>query len=165
MGCAEEPTDSQIRIIPWLSHSIPPGTFAEFGRTFSPVARPYRRQTGTGAEAASNRDRGLVRSGAGTELELGDGRESPFAIAGEDPPASDEPTSLGRTAFRNGATIFPRFLFFVMRQAAGPLGRAAGKAGVRRFSGITTRNRGKTCRPWKVSSRQSSSGRSCWARA
>jgi SAM-dependent methyltransferase len=58
-------------------------------------------------------------------------------------PASDEPTSPWAERFRNGATIFPRLLFFVTRQAAGPLGRASGKGGVRSLQ----RNNDK--KPWK----------------
>ena len=58
-------------------------------------------------------------------------------------PASDEPTSPWAERFRQGATIVPRLLFFVTRQAAGPLGRAAGKAGVRSLQ----RNNDK--KPWK----------------
>jgi SAM-dependent methyltransferase len=62
---------------------------------------------------------------------------------GKTRPASDEPTSPWAERFRNGATIFPRLLFFVTRQAAGPLGRASGKGGVRSLQ----RNNDK--RPWK----------------
>ncbi len=58
-------------------------------------------------------------------------------------PASDDPTSPWAERFRQGATIVPRLLFFVTRQAAGPLGRAAGKAGVRSLQ----RNNDK--KPWK----------------
>lgn len=57
--------------------------------------------------------------------------------------ASDDPTSLWSDRFRQGATIVPRLLFLVTRQAAGPLGRAAGTAGVRSLQ----RNNDK--KPWK----------------
>jgi hypothetical protein len=46
-------------------------------------------------------------------------------------PSSDDPTSPWAKRFRQGASIVPRFLFFVTRKAAGPLGMPAGKAGVR----------------------------------
>ena len=62
---------------------------------------------------------------------------------GKAQPANDDATSPWAERFRNGATIFPRLLFFVTRQAAGPLGRAAGKAGVRSLQ----RNNDK--KPWK----------------
>lgn len=58
-------------------------------------------------------------------------------------PVSDDPTSPWADRFRQGATIVPRLLFFVTRQAAGPLGRAAGKAAVRSLQ----RNNDK--KPWK----------------
>jgi SAM-dependent methyltransferase len=58
-------------------------------------------------------------------------------------PSNDDPTSPWAERFRNGATIFPRMLFFVTRQAAGPLGMAAGKAAVRSLQ----RNNDK--KPWK----------------
>lgn len=58
-------------------------------------------------------------------------------------PASEEATSPWAERFRNGATIFPRFLFFVTRKSAGPLGMAAGKVGVRSLQ----RNNDK--KPWK----------------
>jgi hypothetical protein len=45
--------------------------------------------------------------------------------------------------FRNGATIFPRFLFFVTRQAAGPLGKAKGRTAVRSLQ------RANDKKPWK----------------
>ena len=57
--------------------------------------------------------------------------------------ASDDPTSPWAERFRQGATIVPRLLFFVTRQAAGPLGMAAGKVGVRSLQ----RNNDK--KPWK----------------
>jgi hypothetical protein len=57
--------------------------------------------------------------------------------------AGDDPTSPWAERFRNGATIFPRFLFFVTRQAAGPLGIAAGKASVRSLQ------RSNDKKPWK----------------
>ena len=58
-------------------------------------------------------------------------------------PANDDPTSPWADRFRNGATIFPRFLFFVTRQAAGPLGMSAGKAAVRSLQ------RKNDKKPWK----------------
>jgi hypothetical protein len=58
-------------------------------------------------------------------------------------PANDDPTSPWSDRFRNGATIFPRILFFVTRQAAGPLGMASGRAKVRSLR----RNNDK--KPWK----------------
>lgn len=45
--------------------------------------------------------------------------------------------------FRNGATIFPRLLFFVTRQEAGPLGMSAGTAAVRSLQ------RSNDKKPWK----------------
>ena len=56
---------------------------------------------------------------------------------------SDDPISPWSDRFRNGATIFPRMLFFVTRQAAGPLGMATKKASVRSLQ----RNNDK--KPWK----------------
>ena len=58
-------------------------------------------------------------------------------------PASDDPTSPWAERFRQGATIVPRLLFFVTRQAAGPLGMPAGKAGVRSLQ------RANDKKPWK----------------
>jgi hypothetical protein len=58
-------------------------------------------------------------------------------------PASDDTTSFWAERFRQGATIIPRLLFFVTRQAAGPLAWAAGKARVRSLQ----RNNDK--KPWK----------------
>ena len=58
-------------------------------------------------------------------------------------PASDDPTSPWADRFRQGATIVPRLLFFVTRQAAGPLGMPAGKAGVRSLQ------RANDKKPWK----------------
>ena len=62
---------------------------------------------------------------------------------GKSRPANDDPTSPWSDRFRNGATIFPRLLFFITRQAAGPLGMSAGKSGVRSLQ----RNNDKA--PWK----------------
>ena len=62
---------------------------------------------------------------------------------GKAQPASDAPTSLWAERFRNGATIFPRLLFFVTRKAAGPLGMSAGKAGVRSLQRVNDK------KPWK----------------
>jgi SAM-dependent methyltransferase len=62
---------------------------------------------------------------------------------GKAQPSSDDPMSLWSDRFRQGATIVPRLLFFVTRQAAGPLGRAAGKAGVRSLQ------RKNDKKPWK----------------
>jgi hypothetical protein len=58
-------------------------------------------------------------------------------------PASDIPSSPWAERFRQGATIVPRLLFFVTRQAAGPLGMPAGKAGVRSLQ------RANDKKPWK----------------
>ncbi|MBY0512399.1 MAG: N-6 DNA methylase [Gemmataceae bacterium] len=55
----------------------------------------------------------------------------------------DDPTSPWAERFRNGATIFPRMLFFVTRQKAGPLGSIAGRVAVRSLQ----RNNDK--KPWK----------------
>lgn len=65
------------------------------------------------------------------------------AAPGTAQPANDEPTSPWSDRFRQGATIVPRMLFFVTRQAAGPLGMAAGKVAVRSLQ----RNNDK--KPWK----------------
>jgi SAM-dependent methyltransferase len=62
---------------------------------------------------------------------------------GQARPASDDSTSPWAERFRNGATIFPRLLFFVTRQAAGPLGMPAGKASVRSLQ------RANDKKPWK----------------
>ncbi len=62
---------------------------------------------------------------------------------GKAQPRGDDPTSPWSERFRNGATIFPRLLFFVTRRAAGPLGMPSGKAGVRSLQ----RNNDK--KPWK----------------
>jgi SAM-dependent methyltransferase len=62
---------------------------------------------------------------------------------GKAQPASDEPRSLWADRFRQGATIVPRLLFFVTRQAAGPLGMPAGKASVRSLK------RANDKKPWK----------------
>jgi SAM-dependent methyltransferase len=62
---------------------------------------------------------------------------------GKAQPSNDDPTSPWAERFRNGATIFPRFLFFVTRQAAGPLGMPAGKVGVRSVQ------RANDKAPWK----------------
>lgn len=57
--------------------------------------------------------------------------------------ANDDPNSPWAERFRQGATIVPRMLLFVIRQAAGPLGMPAGKAGVRSLQ------RANDKRPWK----------------
>ena len=62
---------------------------------------------------------------------------------GQARPANDDPISPWAERFRQGATIVPRFLFFVTRKAAGPLGMPAGKAGIRSLR----RNNDK--KPWK----------------
>jgi hypothetical protein len=62
---------------------------------------------------------------------------------GKTRPANDDPTSPWAERFRNGATIVPRMLFFVTRQAAGPLGRPAGKVSVRSLQ------RANDKKPWK----------------
>src|SRR3954451_22039261 len=58
-------------------------------------------------------------------------------------PSRDTPTSSWSDRFRNGATIVPRFLFFVTRQAAGPLGMPAGKVAVRSLKRTNDK------KPWK----------------
>lgn len=58
-------------------------------------------------------------------------------------PANDDPTSPWSERFRQGATIVPRLLFFVTRQAAGPLGMPAGKVAVRSLQ------RSNDKKPWK----------------
>ena len=58
-------------------------------------------------------------------------------------PANNDPTSPWAERFRQGATIVPRMLFFVTRQAAGPLGMSAGKAAVRSLQ------RKNDKKPWK----------------
>lgn len=63
--------------------------------------------------------------------------------AGQARPSNDDPTSPWSDRFRNGATIFPRMLFFVTRQAAGPLGISAGKVPVRSLQ------RSNDKKPWK----------------
>lgn len=63
--------------------------------------------------------------------------------AGTARPANDNATSLWSDRFRNGATIFPRLLFFVTRQAAGPLGLPAGRVLVRSLKRVNDK------RPWK----------------
>ena len=63
--------------------------------------------------------------------------------AGVSHPTNDDPTSPWAERFRQGATIVPRFLFFVERQAAGPLGLSAGNASVRSLQ------RANDKKPWK----------------
>ncbi len=58
-------------------------------------------------------------------------------------PTGDDPTSPWAKRFRQGATIVPRLLFFVTRQAAGPLGMASGKVAVRSLQ------RANDKKPWK----------------
>jgi hypothetical protein len=62
---------------------------------------------------------------------------------GKAQPTGDAPTSPWEKRFRQGATIVPRFLIFVTRQAAGPLGMPAGKTGVRSLQ------RANDKAPWK----------------
>ncbi len=62
---------------------------------------------------------------------------------GQSQVASDDATSPWSDRFRNGATIFPRMLLFVTREAAGPLGMTFGKVAVRSLQ----RNNDK--KPWK----------------
>ncbi len=57
---------------------------------------------------------------------------------------SDDAISPWSARFRQGATIVPRLLFFVTRKAAGPLGMAAGKVGVRSLQ------RSNDKAPWKT---------------
>jgi SAM-dependent methyltransferase len=56
---------------------------------------------------------------------------------------SDDATSPWADRFRNGATIFPRMLFFVSRQAAGPLGMPAGRVAARSLQRVNDK------KPWK----------------
>lgn len=56
---------------------------------------------------------------------------------------SDDSTSSWSQRFRQGASIVPRLLFFVKRQAAGPLGMPAGKAAVHSLQ------RANDKKPWK----------------
>ena len=63
--------------------------------------------------------------------------------SGKARPTGDDPTSPWADRFRQGATIVPRLLFFVTRQAAGPLGMPSGKAGVRSLQ------RKNDKKPWK----------------
>lgn len=67
--------------------------------------------------------------------------------AGTARPMSDEPTSPWEDRFRQGATIVPRLLFFVKRKAAGPLGMASGKVGVRSLQRANDKAPWKTMRP------------------
>lgn len=62
---------------------------------------------------------------------------------GRSQPFIDDPTSPWSERFRQGATIVPRLLFFVTRQAAGPLGMPAGRAAVRSLK------RANDKKPWK----------------
>ena len=101
------------------------------------------RHAGGRAEAVTNGDHGLVGSGAGTERQMGSGQERLEQSPGKAQPRSDDPTSPWSERFRQGATIVPRFLFFVTRKAAGPLGMPAGKAGVHSLQ------RANDKKPWK----------------
>lgn len=56
---------------------------------------------------------------------------------------SEDAISPWAERFRQGATIVPRLLFFVTRQAAGPLGMPAGKAAVRSLQRTNDK------KPWK----------------
>ena len=56
---------------------------------------------------------------------------------------NDDPTSPWADRFRQGATIVPRMIFFVTRQAAGPLGMSAGTAAV------CSLQRTNDKKPWK----------------
>ncbi len=62
---------------------------------------------------------------------------------GEAHPSSDDPTSPWSDRFRQGATIVPRLLFSITRQAAGPLGMPAGKVAIRSLK------RANDKKPWK----------------
>jgi hypothetical protein len=57
--------------------------------------------------------------------------------------ASDDAKSPWADRFRNGATIYPRMLFFVTRQPAGPLGMPRGRVAVRSLQ------RANDKKPWK----------------
>ena len=63
--------------------------------------------------------------------------------AGQSQIVNDDATSPWTDRFRQGATIVPRMLFFVTRQAAGPLGMAAGKVAVRSLQRTNDK------KPWK----------------
>jgi hypothetical protein len=64
-------------------------------------------------------------------------------VPGTVKPTSEKAASPWADRFRNGATIFPRFLFFITRQEAGPLGMPVGKVGV------VSRRGANDKAPWK----------------
>jgi hypothetical protein len=70
-------------------------------------------------------------------------KDSLSQAPGTSRPAGDDPTSPWAERFRQGASIVPRLLFFVTPQAVGPLGRAAGRTGVRSLQ------RANDKKPWK----------------
>ena len=112
-------------------HFFPRGSAVLLGtRARKPKPLPTKIVVWSGRVPEQNSDWGTVES----RLSQSPGKTGRPAMSRRRP---------GRNVFRNGATIFPRLLFFVTRQAAGPLGRAAGKAGVRSLQ----RNNDK--KPWK----------------
>lgn len=103
-------------------HFFPRAASVVFGRRAQDGharAMPTEAQRWTGRLARVNGSWGDVAGGVTrvlTALELG---------------AGDGPGSPYRARFANGATVFPRVLFFAEDQPAGPLGIAAGRRAVR----------------------------------
>jgi hypothetical protein len=112
-------------------HFFPRGAAVLFGtRTEQPRPLPTDVVVWSGRVPEQNARWETARVG----LEQAPGKSRPF---------SDEPTSPWADRFRQGATIVPRLLFFVKRQAPGPLGMPAGKARVRSLQ------RANDKKPWK----------------
>lgn len=112
-------------------HFFPRGAAVLFGaRAEQPGPMPTEVEVWSGRVAEQNAGWGVVAASLARK-------------AGRATPANDDPTSPWSDRFRQGATIVPRLLFFVTRQAAGPLGMAAGKVAVRSLQ------RSNDKKPWK----------------
>jgi hypothetical protein len=128
MAVAFDPAWDLRRIRP---HFFPRGSAVLFGtRADAPKPLPTDIMVWSGRVPEQNADWNTVKSCLVTS-------------AGKAKPASDDPTSPWAERFRQGASIVPRLLFFVTRQAAGPLGMPAGMVGVRSLQ------RANDKKPWK----------------
>jgi SAM-dependent methyltransferase len=112
-------------------HFFPRGSAVVFGkRSEKPEPMPLDVSVWTGRVAAQNATWKAVEAGLSQ-------------VPGKVQLVSEDANSPWSERFRQGATIVPRMLFFVTRQAVGPLGMPAGKATVRSLQRTNDK------KPWK----------------
>jgi len=112
-------------------HFFPRGAAVLFGaRAEKPIPLPTKIEVWTGRLSQQNASWDSVKG-------------SLVRAPGKAHITNDDEISPWSERFRQGATIVPRFLCFVTRQAAGPLGMPAGKTAVRSLK------RANDKKPWK----------------